>query len=116
MAVFTEAMRQALNSSGHRPARLVDPDTHGALVLLPCADFDWVCELLGDESDAPRVADPQTGASFVLLPERRYERFKSFFEEDPLSPAEKQALLREAGKRAGWDDPAFNEPDIQDAP
>jgi hypothetical protein len=116
MDEFTPAMRHALDSSSQWPARLIDPDTRGAQVLLPSADFDWVRDLLGDEPDAPRVADPQTGASFALLSEQRYERFKSFFEEDPLSPAEKRALLREAGNRAGWNDSAFDELDVQDAP
>jgi hypothetical protein len=116
MHEFTEAMRHALDASDQWPARLIDLDTRGAQVLLPSADFDWVRELLGDEPDAPRVADPYTGASFVLLPELRYERFKSFFEEDPFSPAEKRALLREAGNRAGWSDSAFDQLDVQDAP
>jgi hypothetical protein len=49
--------------------------------------------------------------AYAVLPEERYERFKAFFEEDPLSAAEKMALLREAGKRAGWHDPAWQSPE-----
>jgi hypothetical protein len=80
----------------------MDPQSKQVLVLLKSEDFDWVRGLLGDEPDAPRGEDPRTGATFALLPESRYERFKAFFEEDPLSPVERQALLREAGKRAWW--------------
>jgi hypothetical protein len=71
---------------------------------LKSEDFDWVREVLGYEPDAPRVSNLQTKQSYALLPEERYERFKAFFEEDSLTPAERKALLREAGKRAGWDD------------
>jgi hypothetical protein len=85
-------------------------------VLLPADDFNWIRNLLGDEPDAPRVQDSRTNAEYALLPELRYERFKAFFEEDPLSQAERTALLREAGKRAGWDDAIFDEPDPQGAP
>ncbi len=74
-------------------------------VLLLAEDFDWVRATLGDEPDAPRRIDPRTGRSYAVLPEERYERFKAFFEEEPLTPAEKLALLREAGRRAGWNNP-----------
>jgi hypothetical protein len=78
--------------------------THRVEVLLPVADFDWIRGLLGDEPDAPRLFDPRTSVTYALLPEERYERFKAFIEEDPLTVAERLALLREAGKRAGWKD------------
>ncbi len=72
---------------------------------MPSDDFEWLRELLGNEADAPRRFDARTGKEYALLPEERYERFKAFFEEDPLSSAERIALPREAGKRAGWDSP-----------
>ena len=102
---------------GHRQS---SPDKYDVpfflRVLLPADDFNWIRNLLGDEPDAPRVQDSRTNAEYALLPELRYERFKAFFEEDPLSQAERTALLREAGKRAGWDDAIFDEPDPQGAP
>jgi hypothetical protein len=78
-------------------------------VLLRGDDFDWIRNLLGDEPEAPRNRDPRTGVVYAVLPEQRYERFKAFFEEDPLTDAEKRALLREAGKRAGWNDPVWDD-------
>jgi hypothetical protein len=109
MLEISERQRQALEASGDAPARVTDSATRRAEVLLKSDDFDWIRQLLGDEPDAPRLMDSRTSTSYALLPEERYERFKAFFEEDPLSPAERRALLREAGKRAGW-----NAPDADD--
>jgi hypothetical protein len=109
MLEITERQRQALDASPDTPARAIDPGTRRVEVLLKSDDFDWIRQLLGDEPDAPRLTDSRTNITYALLPEERYERFKAFFEEDPLSPAERLALLREAGKRAGWDAPDADE-------
>jgi hypothetical protein len=111
MTELTEGQRQAVDRSPDLPARVSDPVTQRALVLLRADDFDWVRNLLKDEPDAPRRRDPRTGTTYAVLPEERYERFKAFFEEDPLTEAERRALLREAGRRAGWDDPAWDAPE-----
>lgn len=105
MLELTERQRQALDASPDTPARVTDPVTRRVEVLLKSDDFDWIRQLLGDEPDAPRLNDSRANTIYALLPEERYERFKAFFEEDPLNPAERLALLREAGKRAGWDAP-----------
>lgn len=105
MREITERQRQAVDAAIDTPARVRDPVTSRVDVLLKSDDFDWIRQLLGDEPDAPRLLDARTNRTYALLPEDRYERFKAFFEEDPLSPAERRALLREAGKRAGWDAP-----------
>lgn len=110
MLEITERQRQALDASPDTPARVTDPVTQRVEVLLKSDDFDWIRQLLGDEPDAPRVTDSRSHTAYALLPEERYERFKAFFEEDPLSPAERMALLREAAKRAAWD-----APDAEDA-
>lgn len=113
---LTERQQQALAAAPpDAPAKASDPDTHAVVVLLKSADFDWIRGLLGDEPDAPRGTDPRTGEAFALVPESRYERFKAFFEEDPITPAERACLLREAGKRAGWDDPAWDEDDAHNS-
>jgi hypothetical protein len=104
---LTEAQQQAVTGSPDVPARTIDPGTGQVIVLLKAEDLDWVRNLLGDESDASRRQDPRTLRSYAILSEDRYERFKAFFENDPLSSAERQALLREAGKRAGWDGPEW---------
>jgi len=108
---LTREQQQALDHCTGLPARVLDPATGQQQVLLSSDDFDWIRNLLGDEPDAPRIKDPRTGTFYAILPEARYERFKAFFEEDPLTPAEKMALLREAGKRAGWNDPAWDSPE-----
>jgi hypothetical protein len=107
MSELTYEQQQALDASPETPARVIDPFTRRTEVLLRADDFEWIRGLLADEPDAPRRTDPRTGTEYALLLEERYERFRAFFEEDPLTPAEKRALLREAGKRAGWDDPAW---------
>ena len=59
--------------------------------------------------DTPaRVVDPETNTAYVLLRADLYERYKALFEEDPMTREEQLYFLREAGKRAGWDDPAMD--------
>ena len=55
-----------------------------------------------------RISDPAQSTSFVLVPAKVYERFKSLFEEDPVTVQERLFQLQEFGKRAGWDDPAMD--------
>ncbi len=111
MIELTEQQRQALDRSPDIPARVANPESRSTEVLLRGDDFEWVRALLRDEPDALRRIDPRTGTTYAVLPEERYERYKAFFEADPLSPAEKLALLREAGKRAGWQDPVWDAPE-----
>ena len=60
-------------------------------------------------SESPvRVSDPSRRATFVLVRADVYDRFKSLFEEDPVTEHERQAQLQRFGQRAGWDDPAMN--------
>jgi hypothetical protein len=55
-----------------------------------------------------RVCDPTKSASFVLVKAEVYERFKSLFEEDPVTEQERLYQLQQFGKRAGWDDPEMD--------
>ncbi len=110
MIELTHEQQQALDASGQAPAKMPDRTTGQMEVLLRADDFEWIRELLQDEPDAPRRVDVRTGREYALLPEVRYERFKAFFEEDPLTSAERTALLREAGRRAGWDSPGMLTP------
>jgi hypothetical protein len=111
MTELTQKQRQALDASREIPARVIDTVTQQVEVLLPLDDFEWIRSLLRDEPEMPHLMDPRTGVAYVVLREERYERFKAFFEDDPLTSAEKKALLREAGRRAGWDDPAWDADD-----
>jgi hypothetical protein len=108
MPGLTREQQQAVDASAVTPARVVNPTTRDVEVLLRANDFEWIRQLLGDEADAPRRLDPRTGISYAVLTEGRYERFKAFFEEDPLTAAERAALIREAGKRAGWNNAAWD--------
>ena len=111
MTELTAEQQEAVERSPDFPGHVADPRTGRAEVLLRSDDFDWIRQLLVDEPDAPRRRHPRTGVVYAVLLEEHYERFKAFFEEDPLTPTEKQALLREAGKRAGWNDPAWDAPE-----
>jgi hypothetical protein len=55
-----------------------------------------------------RVSDPAQSKTFVLVSAEVYERFKSLFEEDPVTEEERQIHLMQFGKRAGWDDPEMD--------
>jgi hypothetical protein len=105
---LTEQQQQALDAAGDAPARVIPPGTDLVHVLLPSEDFDWISGLVKDIPAASRRVDPRTQKTYALVPLPAYERFKAFFEEDPITPEEKRALLREAGKRAGWGDPEMD--------
>lgn len=42
---------------------------------------------------------------YVILRAEVYDRLKELLDIDVLTESEKLGLLREAGRRAGWDDP-----------
>lgn len=53
----------------------------------------------------PRVVNPQTKETFVLLRVDEYERLKEEkYDDSPWTSEERLALAWEAGKHAGWDD------------
>src|SRR5262249_57098533 len=103
--MLTQEQLQALDAATDAPARVIPHGSEVVHVLLPVEDFDWIRGLVKDIPDAPRMTDPRTQKVYALIPESVYERFKAFFEEDPISPEERRRLLQEFGKRAGWDDP-----------
>jgi hypothetical protein len=70
-------------------------------------DAQWASIQQADDSPA-RVSDPSQNNTFVLVPAGVYERFKAMFEDDPVTPAERQFHLQEFGRRAGWDDPEMD--------
>jgi hypothetical protein len=60
-------------------------------------------------NDVPvRVSDPAESEMFVLVRADVYERFKSLFEDDPVTELERLYQLEQFGKRAGWDDPEMD--------
>ncbi|HVC93100.1 MAG TPA: hypothetical protein VND64_05385 [Pirellulales bacterium] len=54
------------------------------------------------------LTDPDTQERYVVIPETLYDRVRSLFDDRPLSRDEQLYFLREAGKRAGWDDPEMD--------
>ncbi len=108
MVKLTAQQMKALELATDAPPRVADPTTGAMAVLLKSADFEWMRGLLGDEPEAEHLTDPRTQETYALVPCERYERFKAFFEEDPISLEEQKRLLRAAGLRAGWDDSAFD--------
>jgi hypothetical protein len=63
---------------------------------------------LGLNTDAPRVFDPQTRTTYVLVREEVYERLEALLVPDRLTLSEQQVALHAAGLRAGWDDPEMD--------
>jgi len=61
------------------------------------------------DSELPvRVIDPSQSATFFLVKADVYERFKSLFEDDPVTDQERKFHLEQFGRRALWDDPAMD--------
>jgi hypothetical protein len=60
------------------------------------------------------VIDPGTQKVYFLIAREHFERLKPLFEDEPLSEEEQKELLRQAGRRAGWDDPAMDAYDRYD--
>lgn len=56
----------------------------------------------------PRVIDPQTQRTYVLVSEEVYERLQALLVPERVPLAEQRALLHAAGLRAGWDDPEMD--------
>lgn len=55
-------------------------------------------------TDAPRLLDPETGKTYVLVPTEVYERLKSLLEEEPRVTGEMVDRLMEEEDR---DDPTL---------
>ena len=61
--------------------------------------------LKSSDANSPRVVNPRTGETFVLLRLDEYERLKEDeYDDSPWTREELHALAWEAGKHAGWED------------
>lgn len=57
------------------------------------------------DATPPRLVNPRTKETFVLLPADEYTRLRDAeYDDRPWTREELHALAWEAGKRAGWDD------------
>ena len=73
-----------------------------------CLTEDQWADVVHGSEVPVRVSDPARSAMFVLVRADVYERFKSLFEEDPVTEQERLFQLQQFGKRAGWDDAAMD--------
>src|SRR5262245_5080666 len=105
---LTPEQQRALDTADGVPARVAVHGDSQPAVLLPAEHFDWIRDIAPDIPDAPRAADPRSGKVYAVIPMRVYDRFMPMFEEDPPGPKEREYLLREWGRRAGWDDPEMD--------
>jgi hypothetical protein len=64
-----------------------------------------VRELETPEVVPPRIVNPWTGETFVVLPVEEYQRLKADeYDDSPWTREELQTLAWEAGKPMGWED------------
>lgn len=76
---------------------------------------DELQHALAQRGDAPlEVLDPRTERLYVLISREQYDRLRDLFDAEPLSLDEQRELLRQAGRRAGWDDPEMDAYDRYD--
>ena len=53
----------------------------------------------------PRLVNPRTRQTFVLLPVEEYQRLKAVdYDDNPPSREERDALLWQYAEKSGWDD------------
>ncbi len=70
---------------------------------------------LQEHGDRPlEVVDPATSRLYMVIAREQYDRLKPLFQDDPMTLEEQRHILREAGRRAGWDDPAMDAYDRYD--
>ena len=76
---------------------------------------DELQRALKEHGEGPiEVVDPETSKFYVLVARDQYERLRPLFEAEPMTQQEQRELLRQAGKRAGWDDSEMDDYDRYD--
>jgi hypothetical protein len=56
------------------------------------------------EANPPRLVNPRTKETFVLLSVDEYERLTEDYDDSPWTRKELEALAWEAGKKIGWEE------------
>jgi hypothetical protein len=56
------------------------------------------------EATPPRLVNPRTNETFVLLRIDEYKRLTEDYDDSPWTREELEALAWEAGKQIGWED------------
>lgn len=67
----------------------------------------------GGDVSPPRIVNPRTSETFVLLRIDEYQRLKEEeYDDSPWTSAERHALAWKAGKHAGWEEmDEYDEPE-----
>jgi hypothetical protein len=82
--------------------RLYDAGKEAAMIELT---EQQIQALENPEATPPRLVNPRTKETFVLLRVDEYERLKEEeYDDSPWTSEELQALAWEAGKQLGWED------------
>ena len=72
-------------------------------------------DMVEQSGDIPvRVVDPRTQRVYVLIADEQFDRLRSLLDTGPLSLDQQRVALRDAGQRAGWDDPEMDAYDHYD--
>jgi hypothetical protein len=107
---WTAEMEAATREAVDAPACVEMAGGRGTAALLPAEEFALVRERVpGVPEAAAIVLRPSTGQMYALVPLSEYSRIKPLFEEDPITKEEQQWALRQAGLRAGWNDPEWDD-------
>ena len=73
-------------------------------------------DMVEHSGDTPvRVVDPRTQRVYVLIADEQFDRLRSLLDMEPMSLDQQRIALRDAGRRAGWDDLEMNVYDDYDA-
>ena len=59
----------------------------------------------------PRVVDPRTNRTYVLVAVELYDRLKNLLDSGPLTEDERRVILQGVWRRANWDDPRMDDYD-----
>ena len=73
-------------------------------------------DMVEQSGDTPvRVVDPRTQRVYVIIADEQFDRLRSLIDLEPLSLDQQRVALRDAGQRAGWDDPEMDAYDHYDS-
>jgi len=68
-------------------------------------------QALDAASSPPRVLDPRTQRTYVLVTAEQYERLQDLLAPGPLTAEERRVILQGVWRRASWDDPRMDDYD-----
>jgi hypothetical protein len=107
LPLWSATRRDTLLPLATRVRRWYDPTKEAAMIELTEQQLQ---ALQNSEATPPRIVNPRTKETFVLLRVDEYERLKEQeYDDSPWTREELQALAWEAGEHTGWEE-------VDDAP